>query len=561
MLSSIFIRNFTIIRDLTVDFGGGMSALTGETGAGKSIVVDALALALGGRADAGGIRHGEDAAEVSAAFTVDDAADARQWLDEHQLGDGDGAECVLRRVLFRDKPSRAFINGRPVNLRQLRDLGILLADIHGQSEHQALLRPGQQRRMVDDYRGSHAELKKLAELHSRHAELERAVGELSLGGESAGERVDYLEYQIREIEQLDLAVGAVEKLEEEFKRLANAGDLAEGLQRAVDMVDGEDPRAAAAAVAAAKRELQRLVQFDKSLEAAVAMLDEAEVNLSEAAAQLRAALAGAGGDPRRLREVEARIGVLHDLGRKHKVAPKALPQKLRDLAAERDRIAGGAERAEALRREMDQNLAAYGRLAESLSKKRRRAAAELGKAVSAEMRQLGLAGSVFEARVAFAPGGAPTAHGWDQVEFLLSANPGQPPRPLNKVASGGELSRISLAVRVACAAPGPIPTLVFDEADTGTGGRVAGIVGEKLRGLAGRRQVLCITHLPQVAAHGHHHLQVTKHNRAPVTVSVETLGGDARVREIGRMLGGRSVTAKTLEHAREMLGAGGGRKP
>lgn len=560
MLSSIFIRNFTIIRDLTVDFGGGMSALTGETGAGKSIVVDALALALGGRADAGSIRHGEDAAEVSAAFTVDDAADARQWLEEHQLN-GDDDECVLRRVLFRDKPSRAFINGRPVNLRQLRDLGILLADIHGQSEHQALLRPGQQRRVVDDYRGSQAELKKLAELHGKHVDLERAVGELSPGGDDAGGRVDYLEYQIREIEQLDLADGAVEKLEEEFKRLANAGDLAEGMQRAVDLVDGEDPRAATAAAAAAKRELQRLVQFDKSLEAAIAMLEEAEVNLSEAAAQLRAALAGDGGDPRRLREVEARIGVLHDLGRKHKVAPKALPRKLRDLVAERDRIAGGAERAEALRREMEQNLAAYGKLAEALSKKRRRAAAEFGQAVSAQMRQLGLAGGVFEARVDFTPGGAPTAHGWDQVEFLLSANPGQPPRPLGKVASGGELSRISLAVRVACAAPGPIPTLVFDEADTGTGGRVAGIVGEKLRGLAGRRQVLCITHLPQVAAHGHHHLQVTKHNRAPVTVSVETLGGDARVREIGRMLGGRSVTEKTLEHAREMLGAGGGRKP
>jgi len=561
MLSSIFIRNFTIIRDLTVDFGGGMSALTGETGAGKSIVVDALALALGGRAAAGSIRHGEGAAEVSAAFPVDDAADARQGLDDHQLGAGDGAECVLRRVLFRDKASRAFINGRPVNLRQLRDLGILLADIHGQSEHQALLRPGQQRRVVDDYRGSHAELKKLAELHGRHGDLERAVGELSPGGENVGERVDYLEYQIREIEQLDLAGDAVEKLEEEFKRLANAGDLAEGMQRAVDMVDGEDPRAATAAAAAAKRELQRLVQFDKNLEAAIAMLDEAEVNLSEAAAQLRAALAGGGGDPQRLREVEARIGVLHDLGRKHKVAPKALPQKLRDLVAERDRIAGGAERAEALRREMDQNLAAYGKLAEALSKKRRRAAAELGKAVSAEMQQLGLAGSVFEARVAFTPGGAPTAHGWDQVELWLRANPGQPPRPLNKVASGGEWSRISLAVRVACAAPGPIPTLVFDEADTGTGGRVAGIVGEKLRGLAGRRQVLCITHLPQVAAHGHHHLQVTKHNRAPVAVSVETLSGDARVREIGRMLGGRSVTAKTLEHAREMLGTSGGRKP
>ena len=553
MLDNLSIRNYTIIDRLELGFQGGFSALTGETGTGKSIVVDALALALGNRADSADIRDGCDECEISAVFNLEDAPDAQRWLSDNALGDE--ALCILRRLLYPSKPGRAFINGAPVTLRQLRALGILLADIHGQHEHQALLRRDQQRRVIDDFCGHRQQLDELAALYHRHAGLQAALGEAQADGDD-GERMEYLDYQVRELEGLGLVEGEVAALDEELRRLANAGSLLEGMQRTLEALDGGEEQALIHGLGRARAELRRLAESDKRLAETGALLDEAAAGLDEAAARLRHALDRTDLDPERLGEVEARIGALHDVARKHRVPPGELPGKLEALQAEREQLAQRSVRVAALRAERNEVLDAYRTLAAEISERRRKTTKKLERVVTGEIRQLGMPGAGFSVDIAYQPDAEPALAGWDHVEFLVTTNPGQLLRPLTRVASGGELSRISLAIRVACDAPGPIPTLVFDEVDTGAGGRIADLIGGKIRALAGNRQILCITHLPQVAARGHHHYKVVKNSGQSLSVGVQSMDDEQRVGEIGRMLGGSKVTARALAHARELLNTG-----
>ena len=552
MLTELFIRDFAIIAKLELEFESGLTVLTGETGAGKSIMVDALALALGERADSGTIRHGCERSEIVAGFTLTPAHDAARWLTEHDLFEE--RECVLRRVIEADKASKAYINGRPVPLQQLRELGEHLVDIHGQHEHQSLMKRDAQRQMLDDY----------AQLNDTLAALERQYHEISalqirrdnLNRESSDRaaRVELLRYQTQELRTLGLGADEVPRLEEEHARLANANELIQGVQAVAQLLYEDDEKAVAHLLGQVQRKLEDLSAFDAKLNELNALLNEASIQIDEAGDRLRHYLDTLELDPERLAYVEQRLSAALDLARKHKARPEELPAILARLDTELNDIEHRDENLAMLEQRIAAARTDYMGLARDLTKKRSAAAVKLGREVSAQIDKLGMPGGVFEVRLTPLPEGELGPHGLERVEFMVSANPGQPLRPLNKVASGGELSRISLGLQVSTARVGRIPVLIFDEVDVGIGGGVAEIVGRQLRSLGEKRQVLCITHLPQVAAQGHQHLQVSKHKKASATlVSIQALPKKERVAEIARMLGGVEITRQTLAHAEDML--------
>ena len=550
VLVHIALRDLAIVERLELALGPGMTAITGETGAGKSILVDAVGLALGDRAEPGLVRAGAERAEVSLVFDLERVPAARAWLAERELDEG--AELVLRRTVGADGRSRGWINGRPVTMQALQELGALLVDVHGQHAHQSLVRPETQRELLDAH-GGHGELRAaVAEAWER---WRAALGELeTLEGAGGGrdERLDLLRYQTAELETLGLDAEGIAALEAEHRRLAHAGRLLEGARAALDGLYEAEAASAHALLARAAGELERLAGVDPALEAARALVDEALIRVDEAAGALRDYLDGLELDPERLAEVERRLGQLHDLARKHRVRPEELPAVLERLRAELDALESAGERLEALREEATRAEAAWREAAARLGEARRRTAAALSEAVTAAMAELGMAGGRFG--VAVEPAREPARHGADAISFRVTANPGQPLRPLARVASGGELARIALAFQMIAAEASPIPCLVFDEVDSGVGGRVAEIVGRELRRLGERRQVLCVTHLPQVAACAHHQVRVDKRlARGRTRVEASPLDGEGRVEEIARMLGGLEVTERTRAHARELL--------
>ncbi len=553
MLTHLDIRDFTIIRHVALDLGPGMTVLTGETGAGKSILVDALSLALGERAGSGTVRPGAERAEVVAIFDTTGSPAVRQWLAAQELEQED-QECILRRSLAADGRSRAYINGRPVPIQSLGAIGDLLVDIHGQHAHQSLLRRDAQRSLLDEHAGHASVLAGLGDLYRRWQAIGREVQ--AAGGDRSDRdaELDLLRYQVQELEQLNAEPRAIQELDEEYARLANAGRLLEGCQRSLGILETDEPAAALSGLEAATREIAELEHFDTSLGAVRTLLDEALIQAREAASELRHYLDTLDLDPQRLQWLESRIGALHDAARKHQVKPMGLARRLAELQSRLSRLEGGEARLRELEAELAQVLEDYGNLARELYAGRAAAAKDLSERVSANMHDLGMPGGRFEVSVQHLPTEQPSAAGLDRVEFLVSANPGQPLAPLGKVASGGELSRISLGLQVIGAAGSGVPTLVFDEVDVGVGGRVAEIVGQRLRHLAGSRQVLCVTHLPQVASQGHHHLQAHKLTAKDETsATVHPLSGETRVEEIARMLGGIEITAQTTAHAREMI--------
>lgn len=552
MLQSLHIRDFAIIKALELQLESGFTVLTGETGAGKSILVDALALALGERAETGVIRHGAARAEVSASFVLTPKGDAARWLKEHDLEDEDG--CLLRRIVETDKPSRAYINGRPTPVQMLRELGELLVDIHGQHEHQSLLKREAQRRILDD----HATLTDtVTELERRYREWRALVERLdALARESSdrGARLELLRHQVRELEALNLAADEIPRLEEEHVRLANGAALTEGAQTVAQTIYDDDEHACATQLARAQSRLEALTRFDPKMGEIATLLSEAAIQLDEAASQLHQYLDSLELDPARLEWVEARIAQVHDLARKHRVTPEELPQVFERLKTEFSDVEDYDLNLDRLKEGIAREHAEYLKLAREISRKRKETAKKLSQAVSARMQELGMPGGRFEIALDPLPEGEHAAYGLERVEFLVSANPGQPPKPLTKVASGGELSRISLAIQVVTSAHGHVPTLIFDEVDVGVGGRVAEIVGRELRALGERRQALCVTHLAQVAAQGQHHLQISKNVEGAATrVAARALTGAARVSEIARMIGGVEISPKTLAHAEDML--------
>ena len=551
MLNLITVQDLVIVSQLELDLGPGLTALTGETGAGKSILIDALGLTLGDKADASLIRNGCERAEISVDIDIAHNPPARAWLAEQALDDGD--ECLIRRVLVRRGRARAAINGRAVSSAQLRALGELLVDIHGQHAHQSLLRPAAQRALLDGYAAHQALTGAVAEHYRRYRALDQRWKTLTEARAEREERLELLRFQLEELEALALGEHELDELDAEQRRLANQGELQATAATLVELLyEGE--QSLRDHLGRASADLSALSAIDPSLGETRELIDGATVQIEEAAANLRHYLDGLEMDPTRLGVVEQRIGQIHDLARKYRVAPERFLAFSAERRDELQRLEQADQSLEALATERDQARAALLERAEALSASRREAAQRLSETVTTAMQELGMGGGRFQVKVE--PGDAETigSQGLDAVAFLVSANPGQPLQPLAKVASGGELSRISLAIQVATAEVGGIPTLVFDEVDVGIGGGVAEIVGRLLRRLGENRQVLCVTHLAQVAAQAHQHLRVQKSTREDRTFTrIDPLDAEQRIDEVARMLGGTEITETTRAHAAEML--------
>lgn len=553
MLNHLYIRDFAIVHKLELAIESGLTVLTGETGAGKSVMIDALALALGERAESGVIRHGCERSEVAAGFDLKPGQDAAKWLAAHDLFE-DG-ECLLRRVVEREKSSKAYINGRPVPVQMLRELGELLVDIHGQHEHQSLLKRDAQRQVLDDYAGISTKIESLGNIYHALRELEERRESLSREGADRTARIDFLRFQVNELEALKLTPDEIPQIEDEHKRLANGAELMQGAQAIAHSLYDDDENAVSGRINQCIRQIEDLGEYDAKLGELITLLNDAVVQVDEVASQLHQYLDNLDMDPARLEWLEGRIAALHDLSRKHKVKAEELPAVLLKLKTELADIEDFDVNLEKLDKEIKSARDGYLKLAKEISSERAKASAKLGQEVTREMQKLGMPGGRFEVTLTSLPKNELSATGLERIEYQVSANPGQPVKPLTKVASGGELSRISLALQVITSRVGRVPTLIFDEVDVGIGGGVAEIVGAQLRTLAGSRQVLCITHLAQVAAQGHCHLQVTKETAANTTVThIGPLSKAERVQEIARMLGGVEITRQTLDLATEMLG-------
>lgn len=559
MLTHLQIRDFAIIDLIELEVRAGLTVLTGETGAGKSIVVDALSLLAGGKGGAEVVRAGTERAELSATFDITDAPAAlREILTEQSVDAED--ELTVRRVIANDGRSRGYLNGVSVPLQLLRDVGALIVDIHGQHEFQSLTRPSAQRELLDDF-GKNIELadgvrgafKTWIDYVNRASELEGKARDRD-------SRIELLRFQVGELKALDLKEGEVAMLTEERTRHSNRGRLAEAAQAAVGLLYDSDDGNAHATASRALAGIKTLSSVDPRLAKVIPMVDEATIQIREAARELSRYLETLDIDPARQEEVERRLAAVEELGRKHRIPGAELAVRAIELEQELKELDSADNDLNALKKQQAEALEVYRKLATMLSASRQTAARALSKDITARMQTLGMAGGRFLIDIT-QPGGEPAAHGFDTVEFRVTANPGQPLRPLAKVASGGELSRLSLAVQVACSAK-DARCMVFDEVDSGVGGAVAEIVGRELKALGFSGQALCVTHLPQVASQGHHHLRVAKLTDGKTTrTTISELTMDERADELARMLGGLEVTGKAREHAREMLHLAGNPDP
>ncbi len=553
MLIQLSIRNLAIVDSLDLELGPGATALTGETGAGKSILVDALSLVAGGRASSQAVRPGSERAEVIAVFEVGGAAALKDTLNALEVEDPEG-QCVLRRIVGADGRSRAFVNGVPVAVGTLKALGDQLMDIHGQHAHHALLRRDEQLRMLDEY-ASHPELlEAVAGIHDDYAQLCREIDTELEAGEDPAARLDYLRFQLAELEALKISPRSLGEISEEHSRLAHVGELQSAAEEALTALDDDEGDSARSRLALALRALNRIESFDGSVSGARALLDEASINLDEAQSQLRDYRQRLDADPERLEALDRRLATVHDVARKHRVEIEELPALLERLKAEVERLGTRGERLQALERRRDALLNDYRSHARRLSRSRAAAADRLADEVMKNLDRLGMAGARFKIEVTPDAVRAPARTGTDRVEYHVAPNPGLPMTPVSRTASGGELSRISLAIQVVDVSATGVPVVVFDEVDVGVGGGHAEVVGNMLRSLAQHRQVLCVTHLPQVASRANHHLRVLKTvTSGTTTTQVEYLRGEQRVDEIARMLGGLKITRQTVAHARELI--------
>ena len=551
MLTSLYVRHLAVVEEADITFGPGLTVVSGETGAGKSLLVDALMLLAGARADSNIVRAGSDRAELIAEFDLKGLPEAAAWLKHEEL-DEDGA-CQLRRVIRAEGSSRAWINGRPATIGQMGDLAALLVEIHGQHEHQALLERTHQLNLLDAYAENEKRVEQVRDLALQWREIGARIRKLS-GGDDRGHRLELLRHELSELEKWALAPAELAELEASHKRLANASKLTEGLTGVVEMLDGDSELALRQSLSRAHTELGRLAALDDRLAPMLDLLDSAQIQLNEAVDGLERYAQDVDLDPERYAEVDTHLTRLHELSRKHRLPATELDEKRAATQTELNELENAGEALERLGTQRDQLQRDYAKAAETLSKARQSAAKKLGKDVSALMSELGMAGGVLQVSLEPAESDEPDPQGRERCELLVSANPGQPPRPLRKVASGGELARISLAIEVATLGKDTIGSMVFDEVDTGIGGAVAEVVGQKLRALGSRCQVLCVTHLPQVAAQGHSHLRVSKHSEGNSThTRIEALNTDGRRDELARMLGGVEITRETRAHAKQML--------
>lgn len=532
-----------------------MSVLTGETGAGKSILLTALGLALGDRADSGYVRPNSKRAEVNLEFDLSDAPLARQWLLDNELDDADS--CLIRRTISDDGRSKAYINNTPVNLQTLQSLSRLLVEIHGQHAHLTLLDSDQQRNLLDTFARNESLLTQIAEVYKHYRSSSRQLQALQQQGSDQSDREDLLRYQLNELQALDLDNFDYASLAEQHHKLANLGKILSVGRQQLELLYDNDQQTLSDSLRRCLNELTDLASYAPELNPVVELLSEAEIQINEASQELRRFLDHQETDPQQFEWLESQLALIQQLSRKHRITPEQLPEIAQHIAEQLEAMTHSGERIETLTLECQQLHNRYQELALSLRQARQQAAKDLQSGISKTIQELGLPHGQFLAEVKPLLSSEPQAHGLDQIEFLISTNPGLPPKPLSKVASGGELSRISLAIQVTTSTEKTTPTMIFDEVDSGIGGGIAEIVGQKLRQLSAKRQVLCVTHLPQVAAQAHQHLFVAKDQQRDVTAStVFNLSEQERVQELARMLGGVTITANTLAHAEEMLQMG-----
>ena len=551
MLLNLTILDLAVVKSLNLDLAQGMSVLTGETGAGKSILLTALGLALGDRADSGYVRPDCPRAEVNLEFDLSDAPLAGKWLQDNELDD-DG-QCLIRRVVSVDGRSKAYINNRPVTLQSLQALSEKLVEIHGQHAHLTLLNTDEQRRLLDVFAKNQPLLDKVNDCFKQWQQAHKELGALQKSSSEKHQREELLRYQLEELQQLDLSHFDYAGLSEEHNKLANLEQILSIGAVQLDTLY-ENDHSLHTSFNQSIKDLSHVARYAPELNDIVTLLSEAQIQTEEAALQLRHFLKTQDTDPHRMVELEQQIAVIQNLSRKHHVSPEKLPELVTQLETELNGLTHSSERIEQLKQETAVLLAQYHELAKQLSEKRQQQAKKLQKQISATIKELGMPHGEFIVEIISSDSDTPRLNGSDAVNFLVSANVGLPPKPLAKVASGGELSRISLAIQVTTASDKSTPTMIFDEVDSGIGGGIAEIVGQKLRHLSHNRQVLCVTHLPQVAAQAHQHLYVEKTNKTDITAStVRLLSEQQRVTEVARMLGGVTMTANTLAHAQEML--------
>ena len=551
MLLNLNIFDLAVVKSLNLDLEKGMSVLTGETGAGKSILLTALGLALGDRADSGYVRPNTNRAEINLDFDLSDAPLAKQWLLDNDLNDEQ--HCFIRRIVNQDGGSKAYINNRTVTLASLKQLSALLVEIHGQHAHLTLLNSEKQRQMLDTFANNKNLLDKVNSIYQSWKQTNSELNNLITASADQVEREELLRYQLQELQQLDLEYYDYPALSEEHNRLANLGQILDEGQRHLDILYENEQQSVNQMLSHSLTALTDLIQFSPELAEITELLTEAQIQIEEGSHQLRRFLESQEADPQRLSWLDNQIGIIQDISRKHQTQPDLLPQLALDLEQELNNITHSSERIEELTQNTQQLLTDYQKLSLKLSENRNQNAKKLEKSISKMIKELGMPQGDFLVSVTPNNADTPKAYGNDKIEFLVSANPGLPAKPLAKVASGGELSRISLAIQVTTSTDKTTPTMIFDEVDSGIGGGIAEIVGQKLRHLSNNRQVLCVTHLPQVASQAHQHLYVKKDQTETTSSTVSTLNTKHRIEEVARMLGGVNITENTLAHAEEML--------
>ena len=563
MLHHLHVRNLAVVDEIEVELTQGLTVLTGETGAGKSILVDALGLALGERADSDAVRPGAQRAEISASFLMPAGSPAGEWLRANDLDDDSGdespgsTECVLRRVVTAEGRSRGYINGNPAPMQTLRELGTMLVDICGQQAHQSLGKPENQRLLLDQHGGHSKLVDDLGEAHRAWHALQKEYEELDGARADQATRIDLLQFQVQELEALNAQPGELDSLDKAHRLAANASRIKDDAGAALQMLYENEQASAYDLTSRARAQLEKLSELDPKLGELSAMLGEAELQIAEAADSLRHYLDNEKIDGGDLNELESRLGAMHDMARKHRVKAAELPELTERLRSELHKIEHADDTLEELQQRVSAKFAELTTLAKKLTGARKRAAKSLSQQVSKNMQQLGMPEGTFSIGIEELE--TPSAAGAERIEFLVSINPGMQAGALTKVASGGELSRVSLAIQVAASDQANTPSLIFDEVDAGVGGGTADIVGEKLRSLAASSQVLCVTHLPQVASKGHQQFRVSKLSDGKITRTVvSSLTSAERVEELARMLGGVEITDRTRDHAAEMLTAGNG---
>ncbi len=551
MLTQLTVSHFAIVKFLELDFAPGMTSITGETGAGKSIAIDALGLCLGNRGEASMVRAGAERAELSARFELSAIPAARQWLKEHALENDE--ECILRRTISAEGRSRAWINGHPVPLAQLKGLGELLVSIHGQHAHHGMLHGDVQLDLLDQYAGHHRLVNDCRRTYQRWKEIDSAIERLEQAQAQRQARAQLLEYQVQELDEFALQPGEFEQIELEHKRLANCSTLMEQSQRALYLLSEGDEVSVQSLLSQAISEVESLLADDPTLTNVVTMLHEGLIQIQESSNELDAYRGKLELDPERFNELEQRLSRTMSLARKHQVSPVELAQHHQSLADELAQMAGDDDQLQGLRNERQLAQEQVSATALRLSKSRQRYAKELDKLVTANMKALAMPHARFQIDLLHQPERL-GADGADRVQFMVCTNPGQPMQPLARTASGGELSRIGLAIQVITARKVATPTLIFDEVDVGISGPTAAVVGRMLRELGQSTQVFCVTHLPQVAGNGHHHMFVSKQTQGRSTeTQMLPLLGEARIDELARLLGGDVITDNTRANASELL--------